>query len=81
MRFSSSKEETRKGTYLTWSFHRGKGFGIKYFQRIVRAWKRIQNLPWKRCRNVIAQNVHWEKIDPIQKRGKNLGVTTHCHLK
>jgi hypothetical protein len=49
MSFSSSKEEKRKGTYLTWIFHRGKGFGIKAFQRIVRAQKMIQNLPWKQC--------------------------------
>jgi hypothetical protein len=58
-----------------------KGFGIKAFQSVIRARKRIQNPPWKWHQNVIAKNIGWEKPDPIHEIAINVGESTHCHLR
>jgi hypothetical protein len=58
-----------------------KGFGIKAFQSVIRAQKRIQNPPRQRCQNVIAQTVGWENPDPIHEMVITVGESTHCHLR
>jgi hypothetical protein len=43
-------------------------------QSVVRGQKRIQNLPWKRRKNVITQI-------PIHKHGTTMRVSTHRQLR
>jgi hypothetical protein len=59
MSFSSSRKERERELPSSGVAKqaRGKGFGIKACQSVVRARKRIQNLPRQRRQNVIAQIV------------------------
>jgi hypothetical protein len=60
---------------------RGKGFPMVSFQSVVRAQKRIQNPPRKRCQNVIMQSTGWENHNPIHKMAITMGYFTHYPLK
>jgi hypothetical protein len=83
MNLSSSRKERERelpSSGVAWKT-RGKGIGIKACQDVVRARKRIQNPPWQRCQNVIAQIVGWAKPDPIHKMVRTTRVSTYCHLR
>jgi hypothetical protein len=78
---SSSREEGKSNSSGVTKKVMGKGFGMVACRSVVGARNRIQNPPWQRRQNFIAQIIGWGKPGPNHKMETTRRIPTHCHLR